>query len=395
MAQKSVVITIIIVASFLFLVCSLKKPTEIDGTIQAKFVVIDTSGTLLTDSLSAPTAVVPHARVRMSSIDYSIPLRFESDENGIVEISNERAAHYRISVDKFLSAQYMLTLGKKALDVMLSGSIEIKLHNQQVDEIDTIKVGASYLSSIVINEIYYACPANSGLYFSDQYIELYNASDSIQYLDQLLICRMSGTPEYIDFAVAIRYYQFPGSGTDHPIEPGQLVVVAMDAIDHVNVGGAVGSIDLTHADWEFYNQFYPDLDNPNVPNILNASFESGGWDFMINLSADEVCLIKVEDLNSVPFSEGSYKLFSIFDIVDGVEYSSNPDHVKALDPRIDAGLAGYTIQRYSGKSIERHHPETGAPGYDTNNSSFDFVSLFHPTPGWQHSPEDIIPPKLD
>ena len=149
MAQKSIIITILITACFLFLVCSLKKPTEIDGTIFAKFVVIDTSGTLCADTLST-TSVVPHARVRMSSIDYSIPLRFETDENGIVEIKNERAAHYRISADKFLSAQYMLTLGKKALDVMLSGSIEMDLSSQQADAIDTIKVGASFLSSIVI-----------------------------------------------------------------------------------------------------------------------------------------------------------------------------------------------------------------------------------------------------
>jgi len=393
-SPKIVFYVTIVAASFLFLVCSLKKPTEIDGTVVAKFVVIDTSGTLASDSLST-TSVVPHARIRINSTDYAIPLRYESDEYGMFELTKALAAHYRISADRFVSAQDMLLLGKKALDVMLSGSVEVELYPQQNNEIDTIKVGASYLSSIVINEIYYACPANSGLYFSDQYIELYNASDSTQYLDKILICRLASKQEYPDRVKVIRYYQFPGSGRDYPIEPGQFVVVAQDAIDHVNVGGAIGSIDLSHADWEFYNQLYPDLDNPEVPNVTNASPESGGWDFMINLSNDEVCLIRVDDLDAVPFYEGSYKLFSIFDIIDGVEYASNPDHVKALDPRIDGGLAGYNIQRqrYSGRSIERHHPETGGPGYDTNNSSFDFVSLFHPTPGWQHTAEDIIPPK--
>ena len=392
MTKKSAIIFLILPISLIFSLCSLQKPTEIDGTASARFVVVDTSGTLSLDSLSN-YAVVPHANVRMNSLDYAIPLRFESDVNGIVEIHNERAAYCRVSVEKYLDADYLTSLGKEPRTVMLSGSIEIDLAPRKNTPTDTIKVGVSYLSSIVINEIYYACPANSGLYFSDQYIELYNASDSVQYLDQLLVCRLSSTQEYPDQIKAIRYFQFPGSGKEYPFEPGQFVVIAQDAIDHVNVGGAVGSIDLSNADWEFYNQFYPDLDNPDVPNVLNASPVSGGWDFMINLSSDEICIIRVDDLDAVPFYKGSYKLFSIFDIIDGVEYSPNPDHVKALDPRIDAGLAGYTIRSYSGRSIERHHPVTGAPGYDTNNSTFDFVSLYHPTPGGQHTQEDIIPPK--
>lgn len=370
--------------------CSAKKPTEVDGSVTAKFVVIDTSKTIVGDP-SAKFQVVPNANIRMNTIDYSLPLQFQTDENGVVEIKNERAARYRISAEKFLDVEYWTSIGEKPKTVMLSGSIQIDLSPTIAGHIDTIKVGVSYLSSIVINEIYYSC-CTDYLYFSDQFIELYNSSDSTQYLDKLLICRLASVQEYPGFVKAIRYYQFPGTGKDHPIEPGQLVVIAMDAIDHVNVGGAKHSIDLSGADWEFYNQLSADLDNPNVPNVLNASPESGGIDFMINLTADEVCLVRVEDLDAVPFIEDSYKLFSYDTIIDGVEYSSNPDHDKALVAQLDAGLAGYSIRSYSGKSIERHHPETGGPGYDTNNSSFDFVSLSRPTPGWQHTQEEIIPP---
>lgn len=390
-AYKFSSVLIILFALLLFIFCANEKPTAIDGTISARFMVVDTSGTLADYSLSQLIGV-PGARIRMNSIDYSAPLRYETDENGFFEIKNILAGRYRISADKFFPADSMLNLGKKALDVMLTGSAEIDLSKPQPENnYFIIEVGASFLSSIVINEIYYSCPANSGLYFSDQFIELYNASDTTQYLDQILICRMASLQEFPGQAEAIRYYQFPGSGMEHPMEPEQFVVVAMDAVDHVNDGGAIGSIDLTNADWEFYNQLYSDLDNPNVPNVLNASPERGGWDFMINLSTDEVCIIRVDDLDAVPFYEESHKLFNIADIIDGVEYSYNPDHIKALDYRIDAGLAGYTITTYTGKSIERHHPETGGPGYDTNNSTFDFVSLYHPTPGWQHSAEDVIP----
>ncbi|MCU0644563.1 MAG: DUF4876 domain-containing protein [bacterium] len=370
--------------------CSVQKPTEIDGTVTVKFVVIDTSGTMVTDP-AAKNQFVPNAKIRMNTIDYSIPLQFETDENGLVEIKSERAARYRISAEKSLDVDYWTSIGEQPRTVMLSGSIEIDLSPADEGIVDTIKVGVSYLSSIVINEIYYSCCIDY-LYFSDQFIELCNSSDSTQYLDKILICRLADIVEYPGYVKAIRYYQFPGTGKDHPIEPGQLVVIAMDAIDHVHVGGAKHSIDLSGADWEFYNQLSADLDNPNVPNVLNASSVSGGIDFMINLTADEICLVRVDDIDALPTVEESYKLISYETIIDAVEYSSNADHVKALVAQLDAGLAGYSIRSYSGKSIERHHPETGAPGYDTNNSSFDFVSLSRPTPGWQHSQEEIIPP---
>ncbi|MFZ5515418.1 MAG: DUF4876 domain-containing protein [Candidatus Zhuqueibacterota bacterium] len=380
-------------AYLLFLYCSADKPTAIDGTVIARFIVIDTSGTVTDRSLS-DLAGVPGARVRVNCVEYYDPMDLKTDENGFFELDNVRAARYRISADKFIPRATNLELNQRAIAVQLTGSIELDLsRTPDPDSRYVIYMGATNLSSIVMNEIYYSGPPNSGIYYSDQFIELYNASDSIQYLDQLLICRMYSEAVFANQHAAYCYYQFPGSGTDYPIEPGQLVVVAQDAIDHVNAGGAIGSIDLSHADWEFYNQLSSDLDNPNVPNVLNAEPIPDYLDFFMNLFYDKVCLIQVDDLDAVPFYDESNKLFNIQDIVDGVEYAPEADHVKVLDSRIDAGLAGYTISAYSGKSIERHHPETGGPGYDSNNSTFDFVRLYHPTPGWQHSEQDIIPRK--
>ena len=65
-------------------------------------------------------------------------------------------------------------------------------------------------------------------------------------------------------------FQFPGSPgeTNHPIRPGQFMVLAVDAVDHKAL--FPGSVDLSRADWEFYNQFSPeDIDNPSVPNLIN------------------------------------------------------------------------------------------------------------------------------
>lgn len=382
------------------LFCSLKKPTSIENTLSARFVVVDTSGTLATDSNSSITAI-PNAQVCINSIDYYIRLQYETDANGIFELSDILTSPYRIFAYKQFSPDEMIDRGKEAASTILIGSIEKNIQNHQSEpSLDSITVAPMRISPIVINEIYYSLPANSGLYIADQFVELYNASITIQYLDKLFICRISGNKNFGDNIVALEYYQFPGSGTEYPIESHQLVVIAQDAIDHVNVGGARGSIDLSRADWEFYNQYVTDIDNPNVPNLKNAAPGKVGDDFMIHVTTDEVCLIKINEADPVRYYEENgrltnYRIFNISQVLDGVEYAADLDHDKAFDIRIDAGLAGYGIQGYSGKSIERHHPLTGGPGFDINNSTFDFVSLNHPTPGWQHSESDIFQPDIN
>lgn len=389
-AVKSVALPFIII--FLLSQCTADKPTSFDGTVTAQFVVVDTSGNMAGYSFSDLTGV-PGARIRATSIDYAQPLNFQTDENGFFEMNNIRAARYRISADKYIPADIMWELNQQALDVQLAGSVELDIGTSSDENSRyVISVGATILSNIVINEIYYCGPANSGLYYSDQFVELYNASDSVQYLDGLIICRASTRIDYLgQFAEVFYVYQFPGNGMDNPIEPGQFVVVAQDAMDHINVGGAQGSIDLSNADWECYNQLGNDLDNPDVPNLINVN-PNRSVDFMITLTHNGVILAKVDDVNQFVYTDEGYILLNFSDVRDGVEYSGNPDSNKEMEPRIDSGLAGIGIQKYSGHSTERENPETGGPGYDTNNSTFDFVSLARPTPGYQHSPSDLLSP---
>ena len=65
-------------------------------------------------------------------------------------------------------------------------------------------------------------------------------------------------------------------------------------------------------------------------------------------------------------------------VIDGVEWSPNPDLSKKLTLRVDAGYAGIGIAKYSGYSTERREP-----GLDSNNSTFDFRNIYPATPGWQ------------
>ena len=84
-------------------------------------------------------------------------------------------------------------------------------------------------------------------------------------------------------------YKFPGRAGEknYPFNPKQFLVLAGDAVDHRKT--VSNSIDLSHADWEFYNQYMAaDIDNPNVPNLINLQPDNG-TKFLIGLTSDDHC----------------------------------------------------------------------------------------------------------
>ena len=69
----------------------------------------------------------------------------------------------------------------------------------------------------------------------------------------------------------------------------------------------------------------------------------------------------------------------LYTVIDGVEYSSSSDKNKELTMRVDAGFAGIGCTKYSGQSTERREI-----GMDANHSTFDFILISPPTPGYSH-----------
>jgi hypothetical protein len=59
-------------------------------------------------------------------------------------------------------------------------------------------------------------------------------------------------------------WQFPGSGREHPIQPGETVVIALQAQDHSHVHWSLP--DLSGADFELEDP--GGADNPAAPNLL-------------------------------------------------------------------------------------------------------------------------------
>ncbi len=358
----------LVLSGILFVGCAEQPPVSVDGEGKLEVVVLWDSTYSENAAIAQP---VTNAKVFLSS-QYGMKISI-TDNYGKVYLENLPTANYGLSVRKThpVDPNIMLIGAKQDLKVV-SG----KILN------DTIFVKPISSTGIVINEIYAAGPVNNIFYFYDQFIELYNASDSVRYLDGMIIMRVSGNNEGKgpgadedndgDIDGVTFAFKFPGKPGEKniPIYPKQFVVCAVDAVDHRKMIST--SIDLSNADWEFYNQYSPeDIDNPNVSNLINV-FPHRKQDFLINLLTDVIVIADGRDsilLDGVDIST----------IVDGVEYQPNPhpQSKKTLDPRVDRGYV-LSPPRYSGRSMQRKEP-----GFDTNDSGTDFEIIEPPTPGRQ------------
>jgi hypothetical protein len=132
-------------------------------------------------------------------------------------------------------------------------------------------------TGLIISEVY----ANDkpGIpYIWHGYVEIYNNSDQIVYLDGRLLGRLYSSSRSTNCAAAMQYQnspagiwsrlfqRFPGNGTEYAVQPGGIVLVAQDAIDHRAVDPEF--LDLSNADFELRTNSDPD--NPGVPDLTDA-----------------------------------------------------------------------------------------------------------------------------
>ena len=282
---------------------------------------------------------------------------------------------YNVSIQKAhpLDKNILLNANEK--------EIELKPFETVKKEFLTMPVSGN---GLVINEIYTCGPENNIFYFYDQFIELYNSSNETKYLDGMCVYRVSsnrskddiirkgpGADEDDDGDIdGVTYvFKFPGKPGEqnYPIEPKAFAVLASDAVNHKN--NLKVAVDLSGAQWEFYNQYSPsDIDNPNVPNLLNVRSDKTP-DFLISLMSD---VIIISDGTDMEWTDG----IDISSILDGVEYQPSTNWYITLDDRIDRGIV-LSPARYSGKSMQRK-----IPGMDSNDGTLDWEILDTPTPGY-------------
>lgn len=133
---------------------------------------------------------------------------------------------------------------------------------------------------MVIAEVFFTgtLQSSGNNYYGDDYVKLYNNSNHLVYADGLTFFeskfltteKFDYTPDIMEEAMTVQaLYTIPGSGTDHPVRPGEYLLLADTGIDHRTLNP--NSFDLSHADFEWYDiSSSPnnmDIDAPGVPNL--------------------------------------------------------------------------------------------------------------------------------
>lgn len=267
----------------------------------------------------------------------------------------------------------------------------------------------------VISEIYAAGSPNAtgknGL--KDTYIRIYNNSAETLYADGLAICESdfvnSRTNDYtiltpendlnVNFTAGT-VWVVPGSGKDVAVEPGKYITIVDQAIDWS--AEVEGALNLTDADFEWYDDHAMDTDNPSVPNLDKwFSYSNTIW-IISNQCNRSYALVKMpEGMTAESYLaeyKGSYKYIHPATgkemtkqnacripnswIIDGVNLGNLETFVHgALAPSIDASFACISEknsdpQRF-GKVFVRKTATTTPDGrvilQDSDDSAADFL----------------------
>lgn len=299
---------------------------------------------------------------------------------------------------------------KDNVPVTASGSVSIPLNHSRTGR-------------LVFKEIYSGgCMKTplEGTYQSDKYLIIHNNYHETQYLDGLCVGTIfpyNATasnpfvtydletyelilPDFLPIAQAV--WQFGGSGTDFPLQPGcDAVVCLCGAIDHAAMYPL--SVNLDHPDYFacynptlFYNTLYHPAPGPHIQperymNLLIKLGQANAYTF--SMSSPVAVLYRAPEgmtmaeyirqpgaVIQVPGS--SYDRAVVVRpewVLDAVEVfnGASASNAKRLPASLDAGYVTLS-GTYLGHSLMRHTDKdlSALVGYevlaDTNNSSVDF-----------------------
>ena len=267
----------------------------------------------------------------------------------------------------------------------------------------------------IIEEVFFSgtLRASGSQYYGDGYIKIFNNTDHILYADGLAFCESKfKSVQYYEYSPDIRkdtftvwsIYVIPGRGTDHPVMPGQSLLICDTGIDH-RVANP-NSFDLSKADFEWYDvstsPSHLDIDSPTVPNLDKWYCYTLSFYVLHNRGFSSFALARIpKNINkeqylkeflytyyytmylpqgTFPMKQTGYKIPNTW-IVDGVNCSVQSSRLwNILPPSVDAGWThvGYTDHdkaRYF-RSIRRKLQFIDRNGVihlqDTNNSTDDF-----------------------
>lgn len=367
---------------------------------------------------------------------------YSTQTDGTFSLDSISPGSYDISASIEISAsEYSALTGETvSKNVVFNASEKARTITIQNGQSINLKLIAGPTGPWVIKQIYFAgSNTTTGASFRDQFIEIYNNSDSVLYADSLYIgealgiqnftavniyrqtnsqydwSKAQGMPTNIDanndYVYTRALLMIPGTGKQYPVQPGKSIVLAQTAVNHkAPFTGSDGkviaardpslTIDLSGADFEaYYAPFLPrplasDIDNPLVPNVDVLSYN--GTDLILETSGRMGYIIfknpgttPIKDLPKYPYptiappsasADRYYQIPRSF-IIDAVETQTNvaTSRVpKKLVASLDALYTYVPNGIYSSQSVIRK-TEAIVNGRiilkDTNNSAEDFDFL--------------------
>lgn len=325
--------------------------------------------------------------------------------------------NYKVMLNDLEAGTYNVTVNGH-LDFTLKGvagqkDFEVSSENVVLNETTTaLKMTVSTFTAqggFVISEIFFtgSSTADGKSYSGDQYIIITNNSDVTLYADSIAVLESAFltttkedyTPDIMSTHFSVQAcYMIPGTGRTVPVEPGESLTLAVNAIDHT--AEQPGSINLTDADFEFFDETSnpnftdPDGTAPNLDkwycytatiyqfhsrgfnSMAIAKMQTSKEDWLENYVYDATYLFVFGDFSREMTKSGIYKVPNAW-ILDGVNLSvESVREWNVLDASIDAGwtYCGKVDRdetRFN-KSVIRKQDASGKY-IDTNNSTNDFI----------------------
>lgn len=361
----------------------------------------------------------------------------ESDDKGVAKFNQILPGTYSITATKvMLSNEFTDTFGytPTEAEINFNDSESNVIVNNETAPV-TLEMKTSKVGDFVIKQIYYGgSDTKKGAVFRDQFIEIYNNSNTVQYADGLYMAQLTGSTTTTvaayslpngqfdwsksegmtignaantDYVYGINIIKIPGNGTQYPVQPGKSIVIAQNAINHKsnytdNNGKSVSilnpelTVDLSTADFESFLGNYSgelyqyDIQNPAVPDVDIAYWGNSNNDMILDANGRQAYVIfKMTDtefaaLKKYKNPKADKNLFLQIPnsvLIDGVDTTKDLASgliPKKLASKIDGGNTYLPSGAYTSKAVIRKTKTTISGRIilqDTNNSSNDFVEI--------------------
>jgi len=343
----------------------------------------------------------------------------DTDGNGRVCFENVIKGTYDLMFFQQLDAETALSEGDTLFGT--AGISEGKVLNltnmvcglelMQSVVLEVLELRPSLPGDLLIKEVFYTGSSTpmGKRYWSDVFVELYNNTDEIIFLDSLCIGSVYGNSGQGNTQPSVFIndqehvylkwvWMFPGQGNDCPLMPGESVVIAQDGMNHRDdPNGNPNSIDLSGADFETYvvqeNGGQEDIDITEVENMIKIhSYSANLHDWIFESFGEAQVLFSLRGKPNIEFelkpnSTDGQQLIKIENsiVIDAFEALAEPSsgNFKRIPFELDKGFV-YCQSIYNSQSCRRKM----LPGsndkirlMDTNNSGFDFAVIPFPTPG--------------